>query len=138
MKKIIITVAFFCNLAALSAQNEICYTYDAAGNRTQKKQCCTGCLNDPGLEERAEALAITPKESLIVSPNPNSGLFTIQTTGFPPETKSIVFNIAGERLLEKTLGDGQFDITAYPSGTYVLMLQNGDKIKSIQIKKINP
>lgn len=138
MKKIIITVAFFCNLAALSAQNEICYTYDAAGNRTQKKQCCVACLDNPGLEERAAALAITPMESLVVSPNPNSGLFSIQTTGFPPETKSIIFNIAGERILEKNLGDGQFDIMAYPPGTYVLMLQNGDKIKSIQIKKINP
>ena len=53
MKKltVLVILAFQCCIGY--AQNEICFIYDAAGNRIERKLCCTNCIAQPGSDERS-------------------------------------------------------------------------------------
>lgn len=117
------------------AQNEICYTYDAAGNRIQRALCCTACLTHSGAEDRQQVAVISDADNLTIIPNPTSGVFKLRTEGIPAGAQVVLLNMAGDVLAQQLLGDGQFDITAYPSGTYVLHLIYGNQRKTLLFEK---
>jgi hypothetical protein len=52
-KNILISLLLLCSAGAVRAQ--ACFTYDAAGNRTQRVDCCTACKTNPSTEDRSAA-----------------------------------------------------------------------------------
>lgn len=122
----------------LSAQTDVCYTYDAAGNRIKREQCCTNCWlkEEP---EKLELSALYPAEGekLTIIPNPSNGLFTLGGEGIPPTAQVTIMSMTGARVMERHLGNSQFDVSTLPAGIYVVNIQYGDKRKALLLEKID-
>ena len=81
-------------------------------------------VDNVGIEESSK--------DLTVSPNPTSGLMSINLSG---TTKYNVFNMTGQRVADgKT--EGQIDLTNLPSGSYQLILYTEEGNKTISIQKL--
>jgi len=137
MKKLCLFLLAFCWLHTIYGQNEICYTYDAAGNRIKRELCCTNCLSGSQAEDRqqAPAVAASGPDKLKLIPNPTTGMFKLETEGIPADAQVVILDMAGKMCARRQLGDGQFDLSAYPPGTYLVSLQYGDFRKSFILEK---
>lgn len=117
----------------LSAQTDICFTYDAAGNRTIR-QLCRVAVNAAGTEraeEPSQALTEAPPK-LVILPNPGVGVFRIETVGVPDNALVSIFNLAGDLLVQQMIGEGVFDLTAYPPETYFIsVVFNGTRLSAL-------
>lgn len=81
-------------------------------------------VDNVGIEESVKELT--------VSPNPTSGLISINLTR---TTMYNVYNMTGQRVAEgKT--DGQIDLTHLPSGSYQLLLYTPEGNRTISIQKL--
>lgn len=137
MKKLFLLVSAICWLQTMYGQNEICYTYDAAGNRTKRQLCCTNCLNGPHSGDRQQASSEAAGKLLLV-PNPTTGLFRLESAGVPENAQLLILDMAGKVLISRQFGDGQIDLSAFPPGTYIVNLKYADIRKSALIEKTNP
>jgi len=138
MKRLIFFCCIFLSAGAAYAQNEICISYDAAGNRIKRKLCCTNCLPPPpntGVADRDQASAASGAGKLSVIPNPSTGVFMLNTEGIPLDAQVIILDMAGTILVNRHLGDGRFDISAYPSGTYAINLTYSGTRKTALFEK---
>ncbi|MCC7332689.1 MAG: T9SS type A sorting domain-containing protein [Flavobacteriales bacterium] len=70
----------------------------------------------------------------IIYPNPNNGIFTLETTTFKKSTIEI-YNIAGQLILQKLFVDNttQINLTDYPKGLYLVKIISDNKVT---VKKI--
>jgi PKD repeat protein len=71
--------------------------------------------------------------SLVVFPNPSSGLFTVYSGKMSSETKLRIINLSGIIVLEKYIpAEGNlnlnFDITGQKPGVYLLEIRNSNKV----------
>lgn len=64
-------------------------------------------------------------------PNPVKEYFTISSTSITDNTQLSIFNVSGEKLLEKQLTDTetQLDISALPRGVYFVRIQNENMVE---------
>ena len=123
----------------MDAQTAICYGYDAAGNRITRSSSCPLPLVSGG-EEQSSMYKLSESQMLatgevLLFPNPTTGVFQLQTTAFLPDTKVSVLDELGRLLSQRQLGDGQFDLSNYPSGTYYIRMAHGDLLKTVSIIK---
>lgn len=128
-------VIWGCN--TLTAQTSICISYDAAGNRIQRKQCCTNCLEGPTAPELAALAPSVPEERLSITPNPSMGVFTLDGKNIPPTAQVVVMSMTGARVLTRSFDNGQFDVSNLPPGVYVVSLQYDKTRKTLLLDKIN-
>ncbi len=138
MKKLIFFICILFSASMGYAQNEICISYDAAGNRTKRKLCCTNCLPPPSgsiVADRNTLTGDSSQEKMVIAPNPNHGVFSINTVGIPLDAQVIILDMGGTVLVNRQLGNGQFDITSYPSGTYVISLTYSTTRKTALFEK---
>ena len=123
---------------ALLAQTSICISYDAAGNRIQRKQCCTNCsLEGPTAPELAALAPSAQEERLSITPNPSMGVFTLDGKNIPPTAQVVVMSMTGARVLSRSFDNGQFDVSNLPPGVYVVSLQYDKTRKTLLLDKIN-
>jgi hypothetical protein len=91
--------------------------------------------NAPGCNSPVEvqvACAITTVEEFItgngiaIIPNPSNYKITISSTSIIGSTTLTIFNVSGEKVMERQLNDNetQIDISALPRGVYFVRLQN--------------
>lgn len=133
-------------------KNVYTYTYDNAGNRIMRRWVqlmCPNCRNankdsiqlTDSLYAIAQNLEIKlppiPTEELLyngtpelrnVYPNPTLGNFIVQFTSLIVGTSFQIYDIQGNKLDEIIL-DGvefQLDISVFPSGEYLLLIQTND------------
>jgi Secretion system C-terminal sorting domain len=130
MKKYILLFTFSALAIPLFAQ--ICFSYDAAGNRKQRISCAN--LNGSG-DRDAEALQATLTSELLVFPNPSNGSFQLQTNA-PAASEVFVTDLTGRLILRQPLGDGSLDLRTQPNGTYLLSINAKEFKKSVLIEKI--
>ena len=75
-------------------------------------------------------------ESIIISPNPNNGLFTIQSSSPLLNMASIeIENVLGEKIYSRIqqLANTTIDISSQPSGVYFMQIKSDH---GITIRKI--
>jgi hypothetical protein len=66
------------------------------------------------------------KESLVLYPNPNSGRFSLEIENSDQHEKKLItiFDLSGRIVYKELLPDGEktrhFDVSHYPSGTYII------------------
>ena len=137
MKKIISIAITLCAVYALQAQTSVCFTYDAAGNRTKRELCCTACLTNSGVEDRQPVSVTSGAEKLTIVPNPSAGVVSFRTEGIPADAQVTLFDLSGAILAQRLLGDGRFDWSAQPPGTYVVHIRYGDTRKTVLFEKVN-
>jgi Secretion system C-terminal sorting domain len=131
----VITI-LLAGVSILRAQTDICYSYDAAGNRTKREKCCATCWFKEDTEIM-ELSSVTPQEqsTLKVFPNPSTGRFQLSGPDVPLDAQVRVMNMSGVLVLERQLGDGHFDLSNLPAGIYVLNVQYGSTRKAIVLDK---
>jgi photosystem II stability/assembly factor-like uncharacterized protein len=73
--------------------------------------------------------------SLAIIPNPAKDKITISSPNLTSNTQISIFNVSGEKVMEKLLRDNEnkFDISALPEGVYFVRLQNE---KMVEVGKI--
>lgn len=99
---------------------EVVLSYDAAGNRIQRKEICDE--NPP--QNRLE----NPQAALLVYPNPHDGRFTVLLTPQPPEAHLVLYDRQGRLILSADLPPEGFkiDLSAHPAGVYYLRVKGRD------------
>lgn len=147
MKKIVILSIFCFGAISLKAQlsgcNNVCFTYDAGGNRILRYDCTSAPSKQlaeasseiiaKGLEQ-TKALALD--EVLSAAPNPSSELFQVTATAFPPEAWTILFDMTGKIVQERRLADGQYNLSGLAAGSYILVIHYAEIKRVLKLVKI--
>lgn len=126
MQKILLfSILLITSLSIVHAQSlpsntcGLVYTYDAAGNLTQRKYIC----NNGSPEGR---IAISPAEMETVQqvtslyPNPTTGSFRLTFTKALKTARVSILDMNGRSLKQFNASGNEvvFDVSAYPSGLY--------------------
>lgn len=121
-------VGFHAKAQSLPANTcGIVYTYDAAGNRTQRKYVCN---NSPATTAYTSTKSLDLKTVQQVDrlfPNPTTGHFTV-TFSKPLDNGQVTLMDMGGRVLQQSVKSGsqvEFDISRQPAGIYLLRIQDG-------------
>lgn len=136
MKNAILLFLTVASFTSLSAQCEIIFSYDAAGNRIKREDPCPMLV--PGNEDRNTAgLASDFKMGdLTIIPNPTSGTFQIQAEGVSSNSTILITDAKGSSITARALYDGFFDLSAFPAGIYQVLLQDGKEIRVGSVVKL--
>jgi Secretion system C-terminal sorting domain len=121
-----ITTILLCFAVSGIQAQSICFTYDAAGNRTLRTTCLPPIQELISSQQQTTVpVALEPGE-VLVYPNPSTGTFTVRTEVYPAEAEAVIFSVNGNVVLRGKLGDGFFDLSAQPSGIYHLQITHPD------------
>lgn len=123
MKKLTFILFLFVT-GSIYAQS-IEYTYDAAGNRTQRKLVVLGPGEETGRYMQPKdsvAAPLTPDSKLTVYPNPVKEQLTLKVDGVFNAYQITLTDLSGRVLLSNTINENvkQLDFTNYPKGIYLL------------------
>ena len=142
MKQYYLIFIFLGTLYSLSAQNIVSYAYDNAGNRISRK--IVALASNPS-HVKASNPAPAPVEDqlgerkITVYPNPTRGSLAVEITGGDQKDQMIlsVFSSQGIQLqnIKATAITTPVNISAYPSGWYILRVQAGEKMTEFKIIK---
>ena len=147
--------------AAIINQNcGISFKYDNAGNRIKRYKCVGVVAISPpytlktaGEQEQMQPTADQniagqsapdimkaeldqPAEDMsemVVFPNPSPGIFNIRMDGIKPSAQVLLYDSKGSLVMQRSFNDGQFDVNELPNGTYIVLLRNGEQLKSTQL-----
>jgi hypothetical protein len=140
-------------IAQAQTVNYFWYKYDAAGNRTQRKFTVTNSIPPSfrkanmgdTISEPTKPVDKTPEVlqmagyRVTIYPNPTLGHLKIEVANFPTHQEAYyyIFNVSGTTIIPKTPYNQSVDIdlTAYPTGLYVLRNIIGNDIKDWKIVK---
>ncbi len=145
----LVTILFF-SLVAFSQTNPlpcyIKYTYDASGNRINRKFICAPvddpCTNCPLPQiavQNAESQSSTDMIDYKVYPNPGSGLFFIQFQNIKTEAGMYVYNSLGQIIYAKVAieDNDSVDLSKQPSGLYYFVLKTNGKLINKSVVKVD-
>ena len=138
MKQLLFFSVLFAGFT-LSAQN-VNYTYDAAGNRTER------VITLSSKSQSSKYLnAATPLEDLLaerkvkIYPNPTKGILAVEIDNLEGDTKGeySIHNAAGSLIKKQKAASGKttFDLTSQPTGVYFLRIRLGDEVNTWKIIK---
>jgi len=112
----------------LAAPNGIMEIYDNA----------PGCDSPEEVEAACNAIyveEINTERGITITPNPSSNKITILNLTITGITQLSIFNVSGEKVIERQLTDNeiQLDISALTTGIYFVRVQNES---TVDVKKI--
>jgi hypothetical protein len=119
-------------LADCDAQN-ICEYLSSPNAEVDIHDNAPGCNS----EEEVQAACLTPVEEIktgngiTIVPNPSNDKITISSFAKTGNTQLSIFNVSGERVIERQIKDTetQIDISALPRGVYFVRLQNDKMVE---------
>ena len=127
----------------------ILFTYDNAGNRTQRKYdpiCILALTEGNGGDAAAKTDSVTifarvaalGLQKTILYPNPATSQVAVRTTEFSEAAQVAVYNSAGYIVFTTGLTSDRIDILHLPPGLYVFLLteQRGEQLISYKQKII--
>ncbi len=96
-----------------------------------------------GTTELFETIALKAtglRSNLLLFPNPNTGLFSIQIPNLAADSKIAVevMDISGQSIdvrYEKDFGQIKFDLSDKPAGNYIIRLVEGNSVKHLRVQK---
>lgn len=146
MKSFFFTIIIF--LLSNYAYSQICFNYDAAGNRVSRKANLCPVLEDPGgnptgkISNQSDEIKITDEKSeesisLFAYPNPTPNYIYLVTKGFPSTAKVIIFSINSSIVFQGNLGNGEFDLSSFKSGLYFVKVINDKQQRNIIVTKLD-
>lgn len=138
-RSLLILIIFVLGAGITISQNIITYTYDRAGNRIMRVQdgstdfvmsrsITDSIVNSDGL--------ISPNIS--VSPNPTSGLFRVELSGFSQAVNPqiSIYSVSGSKIGSTKNGHfSEFDISTCPSGIYIITVELDGKQQFVKLIK---
>ena len=133
--------SFLVLLSTVTQAQKVGYDYDMAGNRISRKIVE---LNNPNYAKQHVETPVPVEEQLgerkiTVYPNPTRGALAVEITGGDQKDQMIlsVFSSQGIQLqnIKATAITTPVNISAYPSGWYILRVQAGEKMTEFKIIK---
>jgi Secretion system C-terminal sorting domain len=151
MKQILSFLILLAFVQISSAQLTRCYSYDAAGNRTNRVSCVQAIQN-PNREDELAPHAISSISadlgrtssgvrdqlfsgdisSMVVYPNPSSGVFHLNDV-FSIEAMLKVYDSAGKSVWSHDGIPDQIDLMHLANGTYYMVISEGEKLRSAKV-----
>lgn len=130
MKKILVIFFVFYSILAFS---QICYTYDAAGNRIKRQTCAVPLTHEENnelkqliekqsLDLRIKEVGITDLSDLIIYPNPTSGNIRLINQETMAGALLQVMTVSGEMIQTIQVTQNDIDLSKLTSGSYFLIL----------------
>jgi hypothetical protein len=102
----------------------VVYTYDAAGNRTQRVYLCNnGTRAETVTQNKDEAIQVTA-----LYPNPTTGQFRVTFTKALQHAQVIFIDMGGHVMQQRSVSGNllDFDISTFPAGVYWIKIADGD------------
>ena len=131
---LLITIWFVPDVLGQSAS----FTYDAAGNRTQRTIILQQApqTRASATETEARAMPETPRyhdmlgeRKVIIYPNPTRGIIQIEFQGYGEMqgARLMLYSLQGSLLLQvnNVESSTNVDLTPYPAGMYILIMIEG-------------
>ena len=125
----------------LIAQTNVCYTYDKAGNRTNR----TICLKSEEASSDSVSIAKIPitenlgEMVITLYPNPTKGQLMVQITHMPDNTMGEItlYDLSGRLVtVQNTVNENtMLDLSVQPLGIYVLRIRVGGKVSEWKVIK---
>ena len=145
MKQLLTLLFIFC-FVAIHAQ-EVQYTFDASGNRTQRKLVISGpsplrlANNDSISKHVEEGMKTAMKEGISVFPNPTQDLVNVSINNFKVEemvTVQLIDN-GGKVLKSQVMQSSsiQLPVTELKSGIYYIHVLKGKEKLYYKILKLD-
>lgn len=138
-------IGLFSLCYCMYSQSEFTFTYDAAGNLTQRtyvvnmqaSQARKNVNNDN--TDSTNVVALSDKLKVTIFPNPTKGELKIQVSGVEnnAEVDLALYNPNGQVLLRQKGQQGlsEMDLSGYPAGWYLLKVQSGTTVLNFKIVK---
>lgn len=129
---------------AIHSQNKIKYTYDEAGNRTSRMVILNASQivkSDTQLPDSTELQDMLGDLSITIYPNPTRGQLSVEIEGSDPgeeeDLQIILISGQGQLLYSRKAlsGINIVNMTAYPSGWYLMRVRIKDKIREYKVIK---
>jgi hypothetical protein len=131
MKRILITILFLSSIK-LSAQ--ICFDYDAAGNRLKRYICFSALVqNDKEKleaayseleKDRKRVIENSDFSELVVYPNPTASVFQFKNQQKWVGSLLEIISDENKVLLRIKISDEPIDVSYLPSGNYFIIISN--------------
>ncbi|MDP1621877.1 MAG: YCF48-related protein [Bacteroidales bacterium] len=91
-------------------------------------------------ESQATGNNVPVTDNFRIYPNPTTGIFTLEQTGFVSEQplKLEIYTMLGKRLVSDNIAGEkkhQFNLGDVPAGIYIIRIMTGEKIESIKLVK---
>jgi|WetSurMetagenome_2_1015567.scaffolds.fasta_scaffold160969_2 hypothetical protein len=124
-----------CSASIIIAQNEICYSYDASGNRIKR------VLRSSQLAKKEPRLnrMYNDKYNITLSSSSSDGHFAVNIVNYRGGIDSYlnVYNVAGLKIYHKNIfGEStDIDISSSANGVYILEIIIGDTKSQFKITK---
>ena len=98
-----------------------------------------GCNSPEEVEEHCLTTVdeLNTENGLTIIPNPSNDKITISLPAITGNTQLSIFNVSGEKVLERQLTDTetQLDISALPRGVYFVRVQDEKMIEVMKLIK---
>lgn len=151
-KTIILTIVFLLNVVFLYAQCSVEYSYDYAGNRTERQVICLGTtrsaeefieedldVDDRNIQPSEPVMSLMDNLNIRITPNPTRGLIGVEIEG-ACETDVLMLTVCsiGGKLLQTEvlkLGINPIDLSGYANGHYILQINSGNSRKEFKLIK---
>ena len=120
MRKSLFLMAMLCSSYYGYSQTKLTFSYDAAGNQTQRCYGCSGAKEDSGLENLENSISLVP--------NPTSGRLTLLLKGEAAEqVKNVtIYSTLGREVQKLTLdefsAETQLNVSKQPTGMYLVQI----------------
>ncbi len=144
--KFSLIAVFLLSILSLEAQC-VQFTYDAAGNRIQRKYdpICISAITAGGNDEFRALTnydALSVREDIQVQritriyPNPTASVFIIETNTFGTSAQVTGYSSDGDIVYTNLLDRGTIDISQLPPGIYAILIteQQGENLIHYQQK----
>ena len=129
-----------CGSGTICLCSPVMYTYDGAGNRTDRYQVCT-CQQPSGrLASPAQTNDNTNQAAstmLSIQPNPTTGKVTIVFASALEKGTIVVTDATGKQVATYAVSGSNYeiDMAMLPGGLYVFTLQTADRLESRKVVK---
>ena len=124
MRKSLFLMAMLCSCYYGYSQTKLTFSYDAAGNQTQRCYGCSGAKSDSDLENLENNISLVP--------NPTSGRLTLLLKGeAAQQVKNVtVYSTLGREVQKLTLdefsAETQLNVSKQPTGMYLVQIGLND------------
>lgn len=136
-----IILLFICLAAAMAGYAQslplntcgIVYSYDAAGNRTQRKYVCNNARLAYAPESKTEAI----EQVTTLYPNPTTGRFKITFTQALQNATVVLTDVSG-RVIEQSQKSGtviELDLSKAAAGMYLVQVKDRNTMLSQKVIK---
>ncbi|RKD92653.1 T9SS type A sorting domain-containing protein [Mangrovibacterium diazotrophicum] len=145
MKHLILSVSIlglviFAGTNEVSAQSKIYFEYDGSGNRELRTITLnkSATINSEKQEEEIVIEDQLENQAILIYPNPTKGILRIDIAELNGINMVVgIYDSNGRLLINQSLKENtsQFDLSAYPSGLYFLIIKSNDEKREWKIIK---